>query len=195
MKIAHIVEMSYSMLPEIIPAAQQQLDRYRKSGDPADFTAFMDIVKRLGDEPALHGVPMVHREMDRDHLKILHGYLGMLLNAHHKGQLQRDYGVVLGMLQALQHHVGQGWSPRDAGKGKTIMVQLMDNGVLGLHWAGDRKWVEVRGRSYWQYDPADPLHQLIDQITGNKSDLMNGVEIAISPNYREYKILANLLRS
>jgi hypothetical protein len=74
-----------------------------------------------------------------------------------------------------------------------IKVQLLDNDVLGIRWGSDPHWVEVRGSNYWQYNANDPLHQLIDKITGNISDLMNGVAIPIFSWYPEYPELMHLL--
>lgn len=75
------------------------------------------------------------------------------------------------------------------------MVQMLDNDVLGLHWGGDPHRVEVRGGNYWHYDPRDPLHQLIDSITGDVSNLMNGAEIPIFSWYPEYPAFVHLLRN
>jgi hypothetical protein len=71
---------------------------------------------------------------------------------------------------------------------------MIDDDVLSLKWGGDSHRVEVRGSNYWHYNTNDPLHRLIDQITGNISDLMNGAEIPIFAWYPEYAQLTHLLR-
>jgi hypothetical protein len=86
-------------------------------------------------------------------------------------------------------------TPKIKPKGRPVFVQFIGNNVLALRWPHDPRWVEIRGSNYWNYDQNDPLHRLIDRITGDISQLMNGNEIPIFSWYPEYPELVSLLRS
>jgi len=184
--------------PEAARMARQWLDKFQKSGDRYDWKVFVACVNKFFDEPVLSDVQPFFRgyEMDRDALKILNGYLDLMLQSfatRHWKELKYRFAVFQSMVWQVNYHVLGGWNPRKKDDAKTIIVQMLDDDVLGIRWAGDRRWVEVRGTNYWKWNRDDPLHQLIDRLSGNKSDLMIGREIAVSPRYDEYEELKGLL--
>lgn len=181
-----------------IKMCSEWLKKYAKSNEPRDFNVFLDWLKRLkSDVPILKkiGFEEYKFELERDTIKKVLGFLDMLDTAikEQKAYLVKDYfSKIQALVYTLKFNVYRGWSPK-ADKGKIIMLQLLDDGVLGIRWAGDRRWTEIRGKSYWKYNPKEKLHQLIDKITGNISEFMNGTEISITPAYSEYELFKDIL--
>jgi hypothetical protein len=74
---------------------------------------------------------------------------------------------------------------------KLKLIRGKDMDVLKMWNKGDKKWVELRGKSGFErkYDPKDPLHKAISALgkSANISDFVNGDEVSINPNHPDGK--------
>ena len=74
---------------------------------------------------------------------------------------------------------------------KLKLIRGKDMDVLKMWNKGDKKWVELRGKSGFEtkYDPKDPLHKAITALgkSASISDFMNGDEVSINPNHPDGK--------
>ena len=74
---------------------------------------------------------------------------------------------------------------------KLKLIRGKDMDVLKMWNKGDKKWVELRGKSGFEtkYDPKDPLHKAITALgkSASISDFMNGDEVSINPNHLDGK--------
>ena len=80
---------------------------------------------------------------------------------------------------------------------KLKLIRGPKQDVLKMWNKGDRKWVELRGKSDFEtkFDPRDPLHKAIAQLgkATNISDFVNGTEVSINPNHPDGKRALNTI--
>ena len=74
---------------------------------------------------------------------------------------------------------------------KLKLIRGKDMDVLKMWNKGDKKWVELRGKSGFEtkYDPKDPLHKAITALgkSASISDFVNGTEVSINPKHPDGK--------
>ena len=80
---------------------------------------------------------------------------------------------------------------------KLKLIRGPKQDVLKMWNKGDRKWVELRGKTGFEtkFDPRDPLHRAIAQLgkATNISDFVNGTEVSINPNHPDGKRALNTI--
>lgn len=81
---------------------------------------------------------------------------------------------------------------------KLKLIRGKDMDVLKMWNKGDKKWVELRGKSGFEtkYDPKDPLHKAITALgkSASISDFMNGDEVSINPNHADGKKALKMIK-
>lgn len=81
---------------------------------------------------------------------------------------------------------------------KLKLIRGKDMDVLKMWNKGDKKWVELRGKSGFEtkYDPKDPLHKAITALgkSASISDFMNGDEVSINPNHPDGKRALTIIK-
>ena len=81
---------------------------------------------------------------------------------------------------------------------KLKLIRGKDMDVLKMWNKGDKKWVELRGKSGFEtkYDSKDPLHKAITALgkSANISDFMNGDEVSINPNHPDGKKALKMIK-
>lgn len=74
---------------------------------------------------------------------------------------------------------------------KLKYIRDKNMGVLKMWEKGDKKWVELRGKSNFEttYDSKDPLHKAINALgkSANISDFVNGEVVSINPKHPDGK--------
>ena len=81
---------------------------------------------------------------------------------------------------------------------KLKLIRGKDMDVLKMWNKGDKKWVELRGKSGFEtkYDPKDSLHKAITALgkSASISDFMNGDEVSINPNHLDGKKALKIIK-
>lgn len=75
---------------------------------------------------------------------------------------------------------------------RTIHVNMPEEGVLQVRWAGSLTWVEVRGT--YDQSPNDPFQKVVDGMPGyHASVLWTDSMLTVLPVHPDYQMFVGLL--